>query len=58
MIFEDNENAISDCEEYYTLDPKVERSYTERCVLQIKKTKEIRDKDTHNNLLQNLVEHI
>lgn len=58
MIIEDNMNYISDCQEYYTRIPRQQRTSQEGCELQIQMTKEIRDKETHHNLRQYLVEHI
>nr|GEU73129.1 nucleotide-binding, alpha-beta plait [Tanacetum cinerariifolium] len=58
-ILKDQKMAVFDWNEVYA-DParNMQRTWIERCETQRRKNKEMRDRDTHVSLQQNLMEHI
>nr|GEZ92627.1 protein ALP1-like isoform X1 [Tanacetum cinerariifolium] len=59
MILKDQKMAVFDWNEVYANPAKnMQGTWIERCETQRRKNKEMRDRDTHVSLQQNLVEHI
>ncbi|GJR45912.1 ALP1-like protein isoform X1, partial [Tanacetum coccineum] len=59
MILKDQKMAVFDWNEVYANPSRnMQRTWIERCETQRRKNKEMRDRDTHLSLQQNLMEHI
>ncbi|GJU65941.1 ALP1-like protein isoform X1 [Tanacetum coccineum] len=59
MILEDQHMTISDLNEMYANPSRnMQRTWIERCDVQCRKAKELRDKEVHLSLQRNLMEHI
>ncbi|GJV18419.1 ALP1-like protein isoform X1 [Tanacetum coccineum] len=59
MILKDQKMAVFDWNEVYANPSRnMQRTWIERCETQRRKNKELRDRDTHLSLQQNLMEHI
>ncbi|GJT53001.1 ALP1-like protein isoform X1 [Tanacetum coccineum] len=59
MILEDQKMAVTDWNDVYANPSKnMQRTWVERCEVQRRKAKELRDRETHISLPQNLIEHI
>ncbi|GJX98637.1 ALP1-like protein isoform X1 [Tanacetum coccineum] len=59
MILEDQKMAVTDWNEMYANPSRnMQRTWVERCETHRRKAKELRDRDTHISLQQNLMEHI
>ena len=59
MILKYQKFVISEMNEIYiSPQPNMQRTWIERCEVQRKKAKELRDKQTHASLQRNLIEHL
>ncbi|GJR73709.1 ALP1-like protein [Tanacetum coccineum] len=60
MILKDQKFALSefDQQSYIYPQPNILRSWVERCEVQRRKSKELRDKQTHTKLQRNVIEHL
>ncbi|GJY00330.1 ALP1-like protein isoform X1, partial [Tanacetum coccineum] len=59
MILEDQKMAVTEWNDAYANPSRnMQRTWVERCETQRRKTKELRDRETHISLQQNLMEHI
>ncbi|GKA66633.1 ALP1-like protein isoform X1 [Tanacetum coccineum] len=59
MILEDQQMAVTDWNDVYANPSRnMQRTWVERCEVQRRKAKELRDRETHISLQQNLMEHI
>nr|GEV60950.1 hypothetical protein [Tanacetum cinerariifolium] len=60
MILKDQKFALSefDQQNYICPQPNILRSWVERCEVQQRKSKELRDKQTHAKLQRNVIEHL
>ncbi|GJV41279.1 ALP1-like protein isoform X1 [Tanacetum coccineum] len=59
MILEDQQMAATDWNDVHANPSRnVQRTWVERCEVQRRKAKELRDRETHISLQQNLMEHI
>ncbi|GJT29356.1 ALP1-like protein isoform X1 [Tanacetum coccineum] len=59
MILEDQQMVVTDWNDVYVNPSRnMQRTWVERCEVQRRKAKELRDRDTHISLQKNLLEHI
>ncbi|GJR83855.1 hypothetical protein Tco_0154640 [Tanacetum coccineum] len=58
MILEDEEFEVNFRDMFVNPAPNIVRDWVERCDLHVRKTKELRDRKTHNELRKDLVEHL
>ncbi|GJV10900.1 ALP1-like protein [Tanacetum coccineum] len=58
MILEDEGFEVNFRDMFVNPAPNIVRDWVERCDLHVRKTKELRDRKTHNELRKDLVEHL
>ncbi|GJX62988.1 ALP1-like protein isoform X1 [Tanacetum coccineum] len=58
MILEDEGFAVNVRDLFVSPTPHIQRTWVERCELHLRKSKELRDRKTHIDLRQDLVEHL
>ncbi|GKC28408.1 ALP1-like protein isoform X1 [Tanacetum coccineum] len=58
MILEDEGFEVNLRDVFVNPAPNIVRDWVERCDLHVRKTKELRDRKTHNEIRKDLVEHL
>ncbi|GJW74222.1 ALP1-like protein isoform X1 [Tanacetum coccineum] len=58
MILEDEGFEVNVRDLFVSPTPHIQRTWVERCELHLRKSKELRDRKTHIDLRQDLVEHL
>lgn len=58
MILEDEEFEVNFRDLFVDLRPNIADTWVERCDLHVRKSKEIRDRQVHDDLREDLVEHL
>ncbi|GJV95125.1 ALP1-like protein isoform X1 [Tanacetum coccineum] len=58
MILEDEGFEVNVRDLFVSPTPQIQRTWVERCELHLRKSKELRDRKTHIDLRQDLVEHL
>lgn len=59
MIIKDQKFAVTEFNEIFVNpQPNIQRTWVERCDLHIRKAKEFRDRRVHNELRQDIIEHL
>ncbi|GKA09653.1 hypothetical protein Tco_0688984 [Tanacetum coccineum] len=57
-VLQDEEFEVNFRDMFVNPAPNIVRDWVERCDLHVRKTKELRDRKTHNELRKDLVEHL